>query len=274
MLKGVSMAWNRPNKKIVKRPKSNHRRNYILSLAAVSIAIMAFLFLPTSPETDLGVQREINVEKKNIHNKLASRKVIPKEKQIKVDWKKKEMPISTRKKLSKLEETLRKRLADTNGTIRFTKPILKDPVNQLYFDVFARDLGDMPPMTPFLMEEDEVKAVMALNTKLLPEENDNEVTLFAKEVVNDVKDALNQYIKDGGTVNEFFDYYCHKLQSAFEFRQQAIISLNDIVKSEDLEAGMKYLEQVNAKLADEGIRPVEYSRAQLTQLEYNQAKEN
>ena len=268
------MAWNRPSNKAMAMPKQkrNGFRFPVLGAAVlIALSVISWLLWPDSSPCPKSSDQRRNSRIKEVKPSL-SRKPVVTEEERPASKEKPKVSEKTIEKISRIEAIVRKRMANTNGTVVLDKPLLKEPTDQLYYEVFCRELGDMPPLTPHLQEKEEIKAVLAVNTKLLPEKDDTEDQLAAKEIVNEVKDALGQFMSEGGTINEFFDYYCDKLEAAYELRHQAIISLNDVAKNETTKTGRDYIEKVNAKLAENGIKPIQFSNVQMMMLEYNETK--
>ena len=180
-----------------------------------------------------------------------------------------ELTDKAKEKLSELDRKMKEWTALTNrpGTVVLSAPLLKKPTDQLYYTVFSLELGDMPPMTPWLNEKNEMEAVIDLGRPLQPEEGDDDYVKNAKELVNQVKDLLNQFISEGGTVNQFFDHYCFELEKAFEFRNEARRQLNKAVDEGDAETALAIEKKINEMLDEKGIKPVTLSKQQLEELE-------
>ena len=180
-----------------------------------------------------------------------------------------DLPLAATQTIAQIERALAARKVATNTFVMLEKPLLEDPTDQLYFDVFLRELGDPPPMTPFLPEKDEIEAVKNLNRQLAVSDEDDEAHVFAKETVNLVKKELANFIEQGGTINQFFEYYCGKLERAYEMKKIAMRELEKASDTLDSEGAAEFLKTVNAKLEAEGLAPLEYNSRQIMSISEN-----
>lgn len=121
--------------------------------------------------------------------------------------------------------------------------------------IFNARVGDMPPPMPRLPIRDEAhmaEILMANNPAL---EGDSEKVKAAKAMVERAKDACIEYVKEGGDVTEFLEYYRGQLVEAHEEWQAAQKSVMQVLR-EDPEIAAEFITEVNAHLEEKGIKPV------------------
>lgn len=121
--------------------------------------------------------------------------------------------------------------------------------------IFNARVGDMPPPMPRLPIRDEAhmaEILMANNPAL---EGDSEKVKAAKAMVERAKEACIEFVKEGGDVTEFLEYYRGQLVEAHEEWQAAQKSVMQVLR-EDPEIAAEFISEVNAHLEEKGIKPV------------------
>ena len=70
------------------------------------------------------------------------------------------------------------------------------------------------------------------------------------------KQLLKEYIKEGGTPEDFLTYYHSELTAAFNEWRTAQKYAGDLVRAGDDAGAVRYIEEQNKNLAAKGIRPI------------------
>lgn len=125
--------------------------------------------------------------------------------------------------------------------------------------MFTSELGDPPPLLPKLSIRDEAHLVEILISPNNVVEGDTEKVKQAKEAVNLAKKELIKYIKDGGDVHNFLEYYHGQLVQANHEYKTANFEVNKLART-DPDLAPEYFNRVNAKLTEKGIKPLKPSR--------------
>lgn len=141
-------------------------------------------------------------------------------------------------------------------------PLVKEPIEQLMLTVFTTELGDMPPMLPAIPAFDEEKFEKLINKRHVAEEGDSDEVLISKDVVNQVKDELAKFIKDGGTTSGFLSYYVNELDSAFRERELCKELQMKSMKTDDPAVARDVFLKFNERLTAKGIKPLTLTRRQ------------
>jgi hypothetical protein len=137
--------------------------------------------------------------------------------------------------------------------LRITNRVFKTGTEQLMSIVFSTEVGEMPMPIPPIGEEDRKNIVSILLSKNEVKDTDSERVKECKENVAYAKKEMIAYIKEGGDPDGFLQYYFQELKSAFELRNEAISQITE-VWSENPELGRQFLEKVNEKFTNEGIK--------------------
>lgn len=121
--------------------------------------------------------------------------------------------------------------------------------------IFTTEVGDMPMPIPPISKEDRENIVAMLISKNEIKDTDSERVKDCKEQVQLAKKEMIKYLKEGGDPDDFLQYYYQELKSSFELRQDAI-RLAEELYEEDPEAGSEYVDKINERFADQGIKPI------------------
>ena len=149
------------------------------------------------------------------------------------------------------EEAAKKPIDLTPSTNR----IFKTGTEQVMSWIFTTELGAMPPPLPRIPIRDEAHMAEILMAKNPILEGDSEKAKEAKQMVELAKKELIKFIKEGGSVDEFFEYYRGELVQAHNEWKESQKSVLQVVREEpDLAAD--YIREVNDRLSAKGIRPV------------------
>lgn len=121
--------------------------------------------------------------------------------------------------------------------------------------IFNTKVGNMPPPLPKMSIRDEAhlaEILMADNPAL---EGDSEKIKEAKEMVELAKKEAIEFVKQGGDVQEFLEYYHGVLREAHQEWQASQKAVMQVIREEP-ELAADYITEVNARLAEKGIKPV------------------
>lgn len=121
--------------------------------------------------------------------------------------------------------------------------------------VFTTRVGDMPPPMPKMSIRDEAHLAEILLADNPVLEGDSEKAKEAKEMVELAKKEAIEFVKQGGEVQEFLDYYRGQLVQAhmeWQESQRAVIK----IIHEDPDLAVDFVESLNKKLGEKGIKPV------------------
>lgn len=142
------------------------------------------------------------------------------------------------------------------------KPLLEEPVEQLMLSVFETELGDMPPMLPAIPQIDKKKLDKIVGMMTETKEDDSEEAKIAKGTINAVKIELKKYLDEGGTVENFLNYYVNELDRAFNERNLCKQLQMKSMKTDDPEVAREYFHKLNERLTNKGIKPLTLTNRQ------------
>ena len=140
----------------------------------------------------------------------------------------------------------------TDGSGR--KPIHRNSAEHIMSMVFTTNLGDMPPPLPTLSERDRMRLAQILTDKFEIDPNDPDAE--EKQILNEVKDALAEYIREGGVADEFFSTYHRQLELAHRERTEARKLVLETAREGDAELAKELLDRFNENLESKGVKPV------------------
>lgn len=262
------MAWNGSNSEGKPMRKAESRRpfatRWMLAALAVAVAACAGIALLLVSKSDTArPEREGDAKPRKIAEARPSQVAQSPEPKV-------EQPVEDAESAAKRARREKLAAMTPQERIEFlfaeaeARPINLEPAsNRVYATgteqvldwVFTTELGDLPPILPKIpmFEEAHLVEILVNRTKVL--DTDDERTVKGKETVALAKKELVKFISDGGTAEEFLQYYHDQLRQAHMVRQEAQQSLFKLVREEP-ELARDYLEQVNAKLSEKGIKNV------------------
>lgn len=133
--------------------------------------------------------------------------------------------------------------------------------------IFMTRVGDPPPPlhTTFIPIKDEahLAEILIANNPVI--EGDSDEVKDAKATVELVKKEMVAFIKEGGAAKDFLPYYYDKLRSAFEERRESLREVARVALQEP-EIAQTFYEDVNKRLTEKGIRPIEFTDKQKAKL--------
>jgi hypothetical protein len=149
----------------------------------------------------------------------------------------------------------------TNRVIRFGGAWTNQPptgftsridyaINQLA----STQMGMPPPPLIFIPPGEDVKA--ALERSILVYDTDTDATIEKKAAIAQAKQAMKDFIAQGGNPNEFTNFYHKQLLEAAEERQGSQKMAMDLFRAGEKEAAALYIDEQNKKFAEKGYVPI------------------
>ena len=144
---------------------------------------------------------------------------------------------------------------DSNATgANGRKPIHRNSTEHIMSMIFTTSLGDMPLPLPQIPERDKQRMAQILLDKFEISQGDPDAE--EKKIVNEVKDALSEHIRNGGDIDEFFASYHRQLELAHRERTDARSMVLETAKGGDVELAVELLDKFNQNLESKGIKPI------------------
>ena len=150
-----------------------------------------------------------------------------------------------------LEEAKKRPLDLTPSTNR----VFRTGTEQVLGWIFTLKVGSVPPPLPPIPIRDEAHMAEILVSDNPALEGDSESARHAKEMVELAKKELRQFVKQGGEVSEFMKYYHGQLVQAHQEWQDCQRSVMQMIR-DDPDLAPDYIREVNKRLSDKGIKPV------------------
>lgn len=261
------MAWNKSSEgatpvKAKAKPSAFH--GLVAGVAVVAIAtICYFVFLSgndTKPQVKSPVKQEGLI--KEVKPSAAPTNAVavaeePKEDPAKAARRAKLKAMTPEERINFLFEEMKRQPYDLRPSKG--KPF-RNGIEQVMSWMFTRELGDPPPPLPQISIRDEAHLVEILISPNNAVEGDSEKVKQAKQAVEAAKKELIKYIKEGGDIHSFLDYYHTQLTQASREYNTANIEVKKMARSEP-EIAPEYFNRVNAKLAEKGIKSIKPSKA-------------
>jgi hypothetical protein len=205
-------------KSTVKEPKNNNKKNNV----------------PDNPATNATMTvSPLNASFTNLENKVSEKK----ERRV------------LRPYLDQTNRVIRFGGNKTNAPTGFTSRI-DFAINQLA----STQMGMPPPPLIFIPPGEDVKA--ALERSILVYDTDTEETIEKKAAIAQSKQAMKDYIAQGGNPNEFSNFYHKQLLNAYEERRASQKNAMDLLKAGDKDGAALYVEEQNKKFAEKGYVPI------------------
>ena len=261
------MAWNGSNGASTPRPTTPANSGFspvikgaIAGFIVVVVAIVAFLFLTRSaPEASVEEPeaKPTQIADKGDQVKKSTPLEAEEDDPETLRAKRREMfkKMTPDERLEWLYERAKNTPIDLTPS---TNRTFKTGVEQVMSWVFTCRLGNPPPPRPKFSLRDEVHMAEILIADNPILETDSERAADAKECVAAAKKELIKYIKEGGDVDSFIDYYRDQLAEAYHEHTESRKAAIDMLKNgEDPEIVRKFVEKVNEGLDSKGIKRVE-----------------
>lgn len=245
-------------------PISGKIKGLMALVAVCVIGMVAYLFVvqdapkPTKPVEKRVEKKSIEVVKPEITHVV--------EEAPKID----EEAIAREKKRKSLRDMLKNMTPEERANYQWEKfksePIdLTVPSNRVFATgteqimswIFTTEVGTLPPPLPMIPGKERAHFAEILLSDNAITENDSEKSANAKEMVALAKKELIDYIKKGGDVDDFFDYYRGQLVQAHQEREEYRKAAMKVMKEEP-EIANDFIDELNAKLEEKGIKKLEF----------------
>lgn len=231
-------------------------RGLVAGGAIVLMGIIA-LYLVTGEKADPAANKKISTKIDEVKPDLVENVVKPESEKKKVDPDKaarmaKLRAMKPAERLEFLFEEAKKRPIDFTAS---TNRPFATGTEQVMSWIFTTRLGNMPPPLPRISIRDEAHMAEILLADNPVIEGDSDKVKDAKEMVELAKKECIEFVKKGGDVTEFLEYYRGELMQAHQEWQSSQKSVMQVIREEPEIAG-DYIKEVNARLAEKGIKPV------------------
>ena len=165
--------------------------------------------------------------------------------------------------MERIRKSPKNMYALTNQEWRSAKVVFNTGVDQVFDRIFNCTPGDMPPIPPIGIEPNERKRLAEiLIEKSEPAEDDGEETVLRRDNVNYAKSEMRKFIKEGGSPEEFLDYYYNELRRAHDRHYDASEAVYDTIRNESPEVAREMYLKVNEMLQKDGIKGIELTDSQ------------
>lgn len=132
----------------------------------------------------------------------------------------------------------------------------ENATEQVMLMVFGTELGEMPLPLPEIPERDMKRMTDILMSNNPITDKDSEEVKIDKEILAAAKAELRKFIKEGGEVKDFFAYYHHETEKAYQERKMANKMVFDAAKSGDEDLARKLHAELNKRFEEKGIKPL------------------
>ena len=148
-------------------------------------------------------------------------------------------------------------LSNTVAAVTNARPeqVFKTATEQVMSFIFNAEVGDMPPPLPTLPRNEMEHIEEILNTPNVIKEGDSEEVAAKKQMLEQAKNELKDYMAQGGTPAEFLRFYHEQLKKYYQERQDAQKLVMTMIRDEPEVAG-EFMKKVNQRLAERGIKAV------------------
>lgn len=119
--------------------------------------------------------------------------------------------------------------------------------------LMSTKLGSPPPPLMNLSPAD-TNILKILDTPIVVFPEDDEATVERKKAVVQAKEALKEFIAQGGTPAQFVSYYHGKLREAFGEWREAHAYMNQLYRAGDTEGAMRYMQEKNHEFDQKGYK--------------------
>lgn len=252
-----SCGWNRPTTDRSSAAQGNHYSHTVVkgALAGLLVVVLfvgAYWGLHGSFATEESEAQNIQATIEEVVPAQTKKEVpTPREKKVRAKPKTAEEALASFEVSTKQE--IKKRELTPEEWNRLTNRVFKTGTEQLMSWIFTTEVGDMPMPIPPISQEDRENIVGMLISKNEIKESDSDRIQDCKAQVDLAKKEMMNYLKEGGDPDDFLQYYYKELKNSFELRQEAI-RLAEELYEEDPKAGAEYVDKINEKFSNEGIK--------------------
>lgn len=136
-----------------------------------------------------------------------------------------------------------------------TNRVFATGTEQVLSWIFTTRLGDAPPPLPRISIHDEAHLAEILMNANEIKDTDSDRVADAKEMVMLAKAELKKFIKAGGDIEDFLEYYRGELVQAHNEWQESQRQAMQVLREEP-ELAADFISEVNGRLREKGIKPV------------------
>ena len=131
-------------------------------------------------------------------------------------------------------------------------------VSESYLAMYAIPGETVPPMPRFPNFEEDVKTALVTPIDVLPSDTPEQVHL--KEIVAGMKEELRQFIKDGGTISQYYDELERRQEKEANYYSEAFQMVQTESKGEDKDFAFELWKKTNKHLQEQGIKQIPLPR--------------
>ena len=143
-------------------------------------------------------------------------------------------------------------------TVTTNRPrrIYRNATEQMLASLFRTELGSIPPPMPQIPMRDNVNIDEILSNHFSITDADSETSSTIKDVVNQAKQVMKEFLDQGGTPESFISYYRNELQHCYETWKMCQQSAIKSCREDDPEVAREMIDKINESLSEKGIKPV------------------
>lgn len=138
------------------------------------------------------------------------------------------------------------------------KSPFKNFTHEVLAQIFTWKIGrEPPPMMPRIPLADRQNLALIMTDMVSDQEGDSEQLKEARKAVRSALEIMKEYVKGGGSPDEFLDYYVGELKHYSNMRKDAEKSFREMLRTEtDPQALKAYFDAINDTLEQKGILPL------------------
>ena len=143
-------------------------------------------------------------------------------------------------------------------TITTNKPknIFRSATEKMLYSIFSTPLGSPPPPMCRIPLRDKAELEAILNATFEQSNDKDEKRKEMEQTVDAARKVFKDYIDKGGKPDEFMDYFRDELAKYHEDWKMAQKVAMAACRDEDPEVARQMIEEINSRLAEKGIKPV------------------
>lgn len=143
-------------------------------------------------------------------------------------------------------------------TITTNKPknVFRSATEKMLYSLFSTPIGSPPPPMGRIPLRDKAELDTILNTAFEQGSSKDAKRQEMEQTVDAARKVFKEYIEKGGTPDEFMEYFRDKLVQYHEEWKMSQKVAMAACRDEDPEVARAMVDEVNARLAEKGIKPV------------------
>lgn len=256
------MAWNKPNPEAGKVKTSQHRRArlqsgaIVLCLVAVTVfvVVLVYEFLYGHRTTENESFRRSTSLISEVDPSIPTKTVVETPDLSKSNSLFQAVTVAPHRPIPPGRKKVHSVSTNTSNLAR--KSIASNAVEQVMLSIFSRERGDMPPPLPRLSPNELKDLAATLIYKDTIKETDSPNIAFQKEALLEAKAALRNYIKEGGSAEDFFAYYHGELVKNYYKRLDAQRLIIESTKNDPPDVTEELCRKINEDFAQKGIKKI------------------